>query len=262
MPRFCANLTMLYSEHDFLDRFAAAAAGRLRGRRVSVPLRLPEGGARGARCDGTGWSRSCTTCRPATGPTASAASPACRAARASSGGVGQAIEYATALGCKQVNCLAGIAPADAAAGRAAPHLGREPALRRGRARKGRHQAPARAGQHPRHPRLLREPVGQAVAIIDEVGSDNLFLQYDFYHTQVMEGDLRANFQPAQGPDRARPDRRQSRPQRAGHRRDQLPLPLRDARPGRLRRLGRLRVQACGRDHGGTRLVRALRTRSA
>ena len=45
-------------------------------------------------------------------------------------GVAKAIEYATALGCKQVNCLAGMAPAERPAGRAAPHLRRKPALRR------------------------------------------------------------------------------------------------------------------------------------
>ena len=65
--------------------------------------------------------------------------------------------------------------------------------------------------------------------------------------QIMEGDLVANLPPAQGPDRPRPDRRQSRPQRARHRRDQLSLRVRDARPGGLRRLGRLRVQAEGPD---------------
>ena len=55
-------------------------------------------------------------------------------------------------------------------------------------------------------KLLLEPVNtrdipgffvnrsaQAVAIIEEVGSDNLYLQYDFYHTQVMEGDLVPTF---------------------------------------------------------------------
>ena len=40
MPKFCANLTMLYNEHGFLDRFAAAAGGRLYRRRVHVPLRF------------------------------------------------------------------------------------------------------------------------------------------------------------------------------------------------------------------------------
>ena len=38
MPRFCANLSMLFTEVDFLERFDAAAKARLRRRRVPLPL--------------------------------------------------------------------------------------------------------------------------------------------------------------------------------------------------------------------------------
>ena len=41
----------------------------------------------------------------------------------------------------------------------------------------------------RYSRLLPHHSNQALAIIEEVGSDNLFLQYDIYHMQIMEGDL-------------------------------------------------------------------------
>ena len=40
MPRFAANLSMLYPELDFLDRFEAAARDGFKARRVSVPLCL------------------------------------------------------------------------------------------------------------------------------------------------------------------------------------------------------------------------------
>ena len=40
MPRLAANLSMMFNEVPFLDRFAAAAQGRVRGRRVPVPLRV------------------------------------------------------------------------------------------------------------------------------------------------------------------------------------------------------------------------------
>ena len=79
--------------------------------------------------------------------------------------------------------------------------------------------------------------------MDEVGSDNLFLQYDFYHHAAHGRRSGARPSAAQGSHRARPDRRQSRPQRARHRRDQLSLPVRASRPRGLRRLDRLRVQA-------------------
>ena len=123
MPKFAANLTMLFNEHDFLDRFAAAAKAGFKGVEYLFPYDFPTGAARRA----AGEER----------PDAGAAQPAGRrlgrrrarhrracpiASTSSSDGVGRAIDYATALGCQQVNCLAGIAPA----GRA---------RRRGRARR-------------------------------------------------------------------------------------------------------------------------------
>jgi len=56
-------------------------------------------------------------------------------------------------------------------------------------------------------RLLIEPINtldipgfflnrtaQALQIISDVGSDNLFIQYDIYHMQVMEGDIARTLQ--------------------------------------------------------------------
>ncbi len=103
--------------------------------------------------------------------------------------VGLAIEYATALGCEQLNCLAGIAPAGVP----------QDKLRETFVANLKFAAAAlkEAGV-----RLLIEPINtrdipgfylnyskQALEIIEEVGSDNLYLQYDIYHAQVMEGDL-------------------------------------------------------------------------
>jgi hydroxypyruvate isomerase len=39
------------------------------------------------------------------------------------------------------------------------------------------------------PNFFLSRTAQAVEIIKSVGSDNLFLQYDVYHMQIMEGDL-------------------------------------------------------------------------
>ena len=110
MPRLDANLTMLFNEVDFLDRFEAAARAGFPGVEYAYPYsydkerlveelernnlrqvlhNLPPGdwgaGERGIAClpDRVGEFQD---------------------------GVGIAIEYANALGCKQVNCLAGIAP--------------------------------------------------------------------------------------------------------------------------------------------------------
>jgi hydroxypyruvate isomerase len=189
MPKFAANLSMLYTELPFLDRFAAAAADgfagveylfpyafskeqiveKLRaGGLVQVLHNLPagdwEGGERGIAChpDRVGEFQD---------------------------GVGKAIEYATALGCRQVNCLAGIAPAGVA-----PDKVGETFIHNVRFAADRLKGAGIA--------LLIEPVNtldipgfylnrtaQALSILDEVGSDNVFLQYDIYHMQIMEGDL-------------------------------------------------------------------------
>jgi hydroxypyruvate isomerase len=104
-------------------------------------------------------------------------------------GVDKAIRYATVLGCQQLNCLVGIAPADAAANEV--HTTLVDNLR--------HAEERLAGEGIR---LLIEPVntrdipgfhltntGQARRLIEESGLRNTFIQYDAYHMQIMEGDL-------------------------------------------------------------------------
>jgi hydroxypyruvate isomerase len=104
-------------------------------------------------------------------------------------GVGRAIEYAQALGCSQLNCLAGLAPPEADAD----------ALRETLVSNLRFAADALGSAGIR---LLIEPINtrdipgfyltgtrQALEIIDATGSDNIGLQYDIYHMQIMEGDL-------------------------------------------------------------------------
>jgi hydroxypyruvate isomerase len=104
-------------------------------------------------------------------------------------GVGRAIDYARQLGCRQLNCLAGIAP-----------HGADPELVRRTLVENVRFAARKLGEAGI--RLLVEPVNtfdipgfylnrtaQAIALIDEVGSDNLYLQYDIYHAQRMEGEI-------------------------------------------------------------------------
>jgi hydroxypyruvate isomerase len=104
-------------------------------------------------------------------------------------GVRQAIDYAKALDCGQLNCLVGIVPVGADL-----HELNEVLVKNLR-----FAADALARQRIR---LLIEPINtrdipgfflnrteQAVQLISDVGSDNLFIQYDIYHMQVMEGDI-------------------------------------------------------------------------
>lgn len=104
-------------------------------------------------------------------------------------GVSQAIRYAEKLNCPQVNCLSGVVQQGVDLVEARAVLVENLKFAAGELKK--------AGI-----RLLMEPVNttdipgafvhlssQAISIIEDVGSDNLFLQYDIYHMQVMEGNL-------------------------------------------------------------------------
>lgn len=189
MPKFAANLTMLFNEIPFLDRFQAAADAGFKGVEYLFPYAF-EAGALAERLDRHQLTQVLHNL-PAGDWDKGERGIACIPGRAGEfqDGVGRAIDYARQLGCKQLNCLAGIAPADADPERVHQTFVDNVRFASVKLKE--------AGI-----RLLIEPVnnrdipgfwlnrtGQAIAIIDEVGSDNLFLQYDIYHAQRMEGEL-------------------------------------------------------------------------
>lgn len=189
MPKFAANLSMLYGEHDFLDRFAAARADGFAGVEYLFPYAFDKAEL-AKRLSDNGLTQVLHNL-PAgdwdAGERGIAILPERR--QEFRDGVERAIDYAGTLGCSQVNCLAGIAPegADASALRAIFVENLDFAAEKLKA----------AGI-----RLLAEAVNtrditgfylnttaQALEILEAVGSDNLSLQYDIYHMQIMEGDL-------------------------------------------------------------------------
>src|SRR5258708_2266844 len=114
MPKFAANLTMLYNEVDFLDRFAAAAEGGFKGVEYLFPYAYPKEQL-AERLHQHGLKQVLHNL-PAGDWPAGERGIACHPDRVGEfqDGVGKAIDYARALGCGQVNCLAGIAPAGVA----------------------------------------------------------------------------------------------------------------------------------------------------
>ncbi len=189
MPRFAANLSFLFTEVEFLDRFAAAARAGFRGVEYMSPYGWPaEAIAERLRRHGL---EQVLFNLPAGDWAKGERGIACHPDRVAEfqEGVGQAVAYASALGCRRLNCLAGIAPPDVA-----PERVRDTLVSNLRF------AAARLGEASL--RLLVEPINtrdipgfylchtrQALEVIDAVGAQNLDLQYDAYHMQVMEGDL-------------------------------------------------------------------------
>lgn len=191
MLKFSANLSMLFTERDFLDRFAAAAEAGFKGVEYVSPYEHePEAVA---KCLRTNSLTQALFNLPAGDWTAGERGIAILPDRRDEfrASVATAIRYAKVLGCDQVNCLAGIAPAGID-----PVLLHETFVANLRYASEELQT---AGI-----RLLIEAINtrdmpgfflntsdQALGLIDEIGSSNLFFQYDVYHMQVMEGDLAA-----------------------------------------------------------------------
>ena len=189
MPRFAANLTMLFNELPFLDRFEAARDAGFAGVEYLFPYgfekealaeRLQEFGLVQVlhNLPAGDWDK---------GERGIAVLPGRESEFRE--GVARAIDYAQALGCRQANCLVGIAPAGVDEG----------TLRRTVVENLRYAATQlkQAGIE-----LLIEPINtydipgfylntmkQALDLIESVGADNLFVQYDVYHAQRTEGEL-------------------------------------------------------------------------
>ncbi len=189
MLHFSANLSFLFLDRPFLDRFAAAAACGFKGVEFHFPYAFPadevaDAAKRAAvevvlfNFPGGNWA-------------AGERGIACLPERIAEfrEGVAEAARYAEVLACPRVNCLAGRRPADADAA----------TLRATLVDNLRFAADAFA---PAERQVLMEPLNSrdtpdffvdrtapALAVLDAADRPNLGLQYDIYHAQVMEGDL-------------------------------------------------------------------------
>ncbi|CAN7272345.1 hydroxypyruvate isomerase [Acidovorax sp. LjRoot194] len=194
MPRFAANLSMLFTEVPFLDRFERAARAGFGAVEFLFPYAHTPEELR-AQIDAHHLQIVLHNL-PAGDWDAGERGIACHPDRIAEfrAGVARAITYAKALGVPQLNCLAGKAPAGVDA--AVLHRTLVENLRF-----------AATELKAAGLRLLVEPINpfdipgfyltrtdQAVAILDEVGADNALVQYDIYHAQRTEGELAATLQ--------------------------------------------------------------------
>jgi hydroxypyruvate isomerase len=191
MPRFAANLSMLFTEVPMPERFERAARAGFRAVELQFPYDWPAAELR-RRLDDHGLQMVLHNL-PAGDWAGGERGIACLPDRVQDfrDGVERAIDCAQTLGVTQLNALAGKAPAGVPRDQVHDTLVANLAHAAARLKS--------AGM-----RLLVEPVNpfdvpgffversaQAAALLDEVGADNAFIQYDVYHAQRAEGELAA-----------------------------------------------------------------------
>ena len=194
MPRFAANLSMLFTEVAFLERFERAADAGFEAVEFLFPYAWPAAQIRGLLERHA--LRLVLHNLPAGDWDAGERGIACLPDRVQEfrAGVATALQYAQVLGVGQLNCLAGKAPA-----------GADPVQLRATLVDNLRFAAGELGKAGL--KLLVEPINtfdipgffvsrtqQALDILDEVGAPNAFVQYDIYHAQSMEGELASTLQ--------------------------------------------------------------------
>jgi hydroxypyruvate isomerase len=182
MPRFAANLTMMFGEEPFLDRFAAAARAGFKAVEVQNPYDVEAQDQR-RRLDEHALAQVLINTPPADGGYGLAAA----AGRGGDfhAGIERAVAVARELGCPRIHIVAGPAAGRGAEDTFVANL--------------RHAAEMAA---PHGIRCLIEPLNDrdnpgyvltrtedARRILDRVACANVRLQFDFYHRQIMQGDL-------------------------------------------------------------------------
>jgi len=190
MPRFAANLSMMYTEHPFTDRFAAAAADGFRGVEYLFPYAVPRTEL-AQRLSDAGLEQVLFNAPPGNFE-AGERGLAClseRQAEFRRGLLEQAIPYALALKCPRIHVMAGLMPAGveraslsavymdnlAWAAREASFAGLDVLIE-----------PINTRDIPGY---LLNRQDEAHAIVSEIGARNLKVQMDLYHCQIVEGDV-------------------------------------------------------------------------
>jgi hydroxypyruvate isomerase len=189
MPRFAANLSMLYNEHAFLDRFAAAAKDGFQAVEYLFPYAF-EAAELARRLADHGLQQVLFNAPPGNWD-AGERGLACLPGREAEfrSGFAQALGYAEALGCPRVHVMAGLAPAGVERARLQATYEANLAWAA--------ELAATAGRD-----VLIEPINtrdipgfflnrqdEAHRTVLAIGAPNLEVQMDLYHCQIVEGDV-------------------------------------------------------------------------
>jgi hydroxypyruvate isomerase len=189
MPRFSANLSLLFTEIPLPDRFEAAARAGFRGVEMQFPYELDA--AMLAERAGRAGVEMVVFNLPAGDWARGERGIACHPRRVEEFrmGVARALDYARRLSCKHLNCLVGIPPTDSADEHVrATLVGNLRFAAEALAREG-----CTLLIEPLNTRTVPEfycsSSAHAAQLVHEVAAPNFKIQYDAFHMQVMEGDL-------------------------------------------------------------------------
>ena len=189
MPRFAANLSMMFNEVGFLDRFDAAARAGFKGVEFLFPYEHPAAEIR-RRLDANGLTQALFNMPPgdwAKGERGLASLPGRQAEFRE--GVKRALDYAAALDCTLVHCMAGIVPQGVSLVTAGAVYAANLAWAAERAPAAGVKLVIEPINHRDMPGYFLNTQAQGAAIVEAVGRDRLGLQFDVYHVQVTEGDI-------------------------------------------------------------------------
>ncbi|HQS10252.1 MAG: hydroxypyruvate isomerase [Rhizobiales bacterium 24-66-13] len=189
MPKLAANLTMLWNELDFTERFVKAASVGFKGVEYLFPYAYPaeqlaeklkENGLTQAlhNLPAGDWAK---------GERGIAVLPDRVGEFQDS--VGKGIEYAKVLGTQTLNVLVGLTPKDVPAEKVHETLVSNLKFAAAELKKAGIPFVAEAINTRDIPGFYLTNTKQSLALFDEVGADDIFFQYDIYHMQIMEGDL-------------------------------------------------------------------------
>jgi hydroxypyruvate isomerase len=189
MPRFAANLSMMFNEVPFLDRFALAAKAGFKGVEFLFPYEHPAAEI-AARLKDNGLQQVLFNAPAgdfAKGERGMAAIPGKQAAFRDS--IKIALEYANVLACPRLHIMAGLKPEGVAHDTLTAVYGANLAYAAEECAKAGVKPIIEPINHRDIPGFFLNTTDQAAAIIAAIGPEKLGLQFDLYHCQITEGDV-------------------------------------------------------------------------
>ena len=189
MPRFAANLSMMFNEVPFLDRFALAAKAGFKGVEFLFPYEHPAAEI-AERLKDNGLQQVLFNAPAgdfAKGERGMAAIPGKQAAFRES--IKLALEYAAVLACPRLHIMAGLKPEGVAHDTLTAVYGANLAYAAEECAKAGVKPIIEPINHRDIPGFFLNTTDQAAAIIAAIGPEKLGMQFDLYHCQITEGDV-------------------------------------------------------------------------